>query len=449
MRDGSIPAHAGEPSWPGSWATRAAVDPRSRGGARSFPHRPFQCLGRSPLTRGSRIKHPQRSVRHGSIPAHAGEPPASVSSISLIQVDPRSRGGALATPTHGTVAGGRSPLTRGSLGGNAGTGTRERSIPAHAGEPGLIDYLRRDLGVDPRSRGGAPSGSLTTPTCRGRSPLTRGSRGRRLETGGRERSIPAHAGEPYHAKSISKPAMVDPRSRGGAHQFFHLGSLGQGRSPLTRGSLPLLLPQRGPRRSIPAHAGEPRSERPWAREMGVDPRSRGGADLGPHRKPLVPGRSPLTRGSPVSSKPTSPPSGSIPAHAGEPLYGHDARHGRLVDPRSRGGAVVVLVETWSGAGRSPLTRGSRGISLPAAGAEGSIPAHAGEPPLSLIGVIVIMVDPRSRGGAASTHWYGMPSCGRSPLTRGSLRAQIRAPRRRGSIPAHAGEPLDSLSPWDV
>ena len=297
MRDGSIPAHAGEPSWPGSWATRAAVDPRSRGGARSFPHRPFQCLGRSPLTRGSRIKHPQRSVRHGSIPAHAGEPPASVSSISLIQVDPRSRGGALATPTHGTVAGGRSPLTRGSLGGNAGTGTRERSIPAHAGEPGLIDYLRRDLGVDPRSRGGAPSGSLTTPTCRGRSPLTRGSRGRRLETGGRERSIPAHAGEPYHAKSISKPAMVDPRSRGGAHQFFHLGSLGQGRSPLTRGSLPLLLPQRGPRRSIPAHAGEPRSERPWAREMGVDPRSRGGATVVTAVFVVAVGRSPLTRGS--------------------------------------------------------------------------------------------------------------------------------------------------------
>ena len=193
----------------------------------------------------------------GSIPAHAGEPSRTRRSALPLRVDPRSRGGAACVSRPASGSGGRSPLTRGSLNGGKSNPLPLRSIPAHAGEPRVMRGKERRDTVDPRSRGGAPYTHLEQLSLKGRSPLTRGSRGDRGSAGPGRGSIPAHAGEPPPLTRPVQPQRVDPRSRGGARLGAPAVSGARGRSPLTRGSLAIHQPRPPLDGSIPAHAGEP------------------------------------------------------------------------------------------------------------------------------------------------------------------------------------------------
>ena len=71
---------------------------------------------------------------------------------------------------------------------------------------------------------------------------------------------------------------------------------------------------------------------------------------------------------------------------------------------------------------------------------GSIPAHAGEPQLHPDVVELAEVYPRPRGGTPRHPPAKGDRPGLSPPTRGNLAATRTTGRRRGSIPAHAGEP---------
>ncbi len=161
------------------------------------------------------------------------------------------------------------------------------------------------------------------------------------------------------------------------------------------------------------------------------------------------GRSPLTRGSPLNEPLTTYTLRSIPAHAGEPSAPSPPRPTGRVDPRSRGGADGSAQLRSIEAGRSPLTRGSPCVTSSMTSTVWSIPAHAGEPRSGSSPVFWPWVDPRSRGGAARVGHVHRPHWGRSPLTRGSRQRRLWQRLGGRSIPAHAGEPLDSLSPWDV
>ena len=174
---------------------------------------------------------------------------------------------------------GRSPLTRGSPGSRWWTSAGSGSIPAHAGEPQLLRSWSLIPRVDPRSRGGAPQGRELPGAWWGRSPLTRGSLLGRCGVGFRLGSIPAHAGEPSAVAMRLAQDRVDPRSRGGAWVVAHRRGLVVGRSPLTRGSRPARQRQDPLCGSIPAHAGEPSRRGLAAAPLRVDPRSRGGADV--------------------------------------------------------------------------------------------------------------------------------------------------------------------------
>ena len=179
------------------------------------------------------------------------------------------------------------------------TGSEVRSIPAHAGEPPVSSRRPPPYEVDPRSRGGAISPCLRTRPFIGRSPLTRGSP-KPPGRGPREsRSIPAHAGEPSLPLITRSRRAVDPRSRGGAPSLLAFIVFVAGRSPLTRGSLHHPEGGLGRLGSIPAHAGEPWADPPYPSSAEVDPRSRGGANLGGLSQLAATGRSPLTRGSPT------------------------------------------------------------------------------------------------------------------------------------------------------
>src|SRR5690606_34910898 len=137
------------------------------------------------------------------------------------------------------------------------------------------------------------------------------------------------------------------------------------------------------------------------------------------------GLSPRTRGSRVTVAERPERRGSIPAHAGEPT-GFPPGHGLLgVYPRARGGALQAVVEGGEGGGLSPRTRGSPCQGGVVLGPEGSIPAHAGEPLNHLATGPCPKVYPRARGGAPVKTMPKGLSTGLSPRTRGSrhLRAK--------------------------
>ena len=92
-------------------------------------------------------------------------------------------------------------------------------------------------------------------------------------------------------------------------------------------------------------------------------------------------------------------------------------------------------------GLSPLARGNRGGDEKRLGAEGSIPACAGEPPSSTDTSTLGRVYPRLRGGTERDRWMADQEWGLSPLARGNRRSGALAQSRCGSIPACAGEPL--------
>ena len=71
-------------------------------------------------------------------------------------------------------------------------------------------------------------------------------------------------------------------------------------------------------------------------------------------------------------------------------------------------------------GLSPPTRGNRPAFVSVRIASGSIPAHAGEPVLERSPVKPCAVYPRPRGGTSLWSVYEMRTFGLSPPTRGNL-----------------------------
>ena len=130
--------------------------------------------------------------------------------------------------------------------------------------------------VDPRVRGGdpAPRGRGFWPA--GRSPRARGRPRIAIENPVCVRSIPACAGETITAYAYNAALQVDPRVRGGDSSSHISKILEQGRSPRARGRHTRGRYELARLGSIPACAGETRSNARALRMMEVDPRVRGG-----------------------------------------------------------------------------------------------------------------------------------------------------------------------------
>ena len=293
----SIPAHAGKTSSASIFTSCGKVDPRSRGEDRDVFAYALRQQGRSPLTRGRRVAQPLSESVQGSIPAHAGKTETPDRGVSLLRVDPRSRGEDPPAGFGSTTVRGRSPLTRGRQERVDGAVKDFGSIPAHAGKTGREVVTQGHAEVDPRSRGEDSSRSARTSCCGGRSPLTRGRRYAR--TGGTDRkgSIPAHAGKTGFLSLM--------------------WGMTEGRSPLTRGRRSRRGDARSSSRSIPAHAGKTDASMARTACLQVDPRSRGEDSVRPAEVIAAAGRSPLTRGRHAAGANRDRAPGSIPAHAGK------------------------------------------------------------------------------------------------------------------------------------
>ena len=194
VNHGSIPAHAGEPLRGRTCAAVPRVYPRPRGGTPPGFIEAGAPGGLSPPTRGNPLALDPRLTHAGSIPAHAGEPPFMLLQPPHSRVYPRPRGGTR-------------EWERGTI--------MERSIPAHAGEPQYIQNSWGIVKVYPRPRGGTQSARGYSVEACGLSPPTRGNLQDEALDRARRRSIPAHAGEPGMNAAGDARRRVYPRPRGG------------------------------------------------------------------------------------------------------------------------------------------------------------------------------------------------------------------------------------------
>ena len=232
------------------------VYPRPRGGTKREGRARVSAEGLSPPTRGNPQQDAGAARRLRSIPAHAGEPYRRISTAHPIR--------------------GLSPPTRGNHYDCVQPRRRVRSIPAHAGEPLPARPDPPPRPVYPRPRGGTIQDIRRRAAYRGLSPPTRGNPANLQNVPLRQRSIPAHAGEPSSHGMARLPPTVYPRPRGGTSERAERRHRRPGLSPPTRGN-PLACRDNRPRqRSIPAHAGEPFGNLIRAHGGWVYPRPRGG-----------------------------------------------------------------------------------------------------------------------------------------------------------------------------
>ena len=137
-------------------------------------------------------------------------------------------------------------------------------------------------------------------------------------------------------------------------------------------------------------------------------------------------------------------SGSIPACAGEPpLSRRD--HGKVeVYPRVCGGTAPRVYDPLNDSGLSPRVRGNPPTPTPPIRPPGSIPACAGEPAILFLHRPIIQVYPRVCGGTRRHQPPIFAGKGLSPRVRGNLMRTARPFFTLRSIPACAGEPTSSV-----
>ena len=209
--------------------------------------------------------------------------------------------------------------------------------------------------------------------------------------------IPAHTGKTASSKSHRPRTRAHPHSCGENVTLLPQQSAQPGSSPLTRGKLidPLIALAVGG--LIPAHAGKTSPFRLRVVAVGAHPRSRGENYRDGNDLQLPEGSSPLTRGKRFLVNLEDVLHGLIPAHAGKTQpRGWLPRRARA-HPRSRGENASAPSRRLYGVGSSPLTRGKPGRSCPSTRAAGLIPAHAGKTVPGWLNRGARRAHPRSRG----------------------------------------------------
>ncbi len=336
-RGRSIPACAGEPLRGCRRSIRRGVYPRVCGGTLRSPGLQRQRPGLSPRVRGNQGCVAGGSSTGGSIPACAGEPTRCLDNLRLFGVYPRVCGGTAGRRNRPGHRQGLSPRVRGNRRSQPTPRRRLRSIPACAGEPPASAMALRVRGVYPRVCGGTHSDSYADAGDKGLSPRVRGNPPRWAAANGGSRSIPACAGEPRRTAPCAWAAKVYPRVCGGTSGGLRTGKAAAGLSPRVRGNRKPMPSEGILDRSIPACAGEPSNAVASAAPSTVYPRVCGGTEANHSVDAHLPGLSPRVRGNLGMCIECTELAGSIPACAGEPHIFRSVPLGHTVYPRVCGG----------------------------------------------------------------------------------------------------------------
>ena len=232
---------------------------------------------------------------------------------------------------------------------------------------------------------------------KGLSPRMRGNRSQRHPGRRHNGSIPAHAGKPPIQTLFSHLPGVYPRACGETVKTVRSLPLFGGLSPRMRGNLFLPMSEHAIDGSIPAHAGKPGKYDTVFAAFGVYPRACG--ETFPARPPSkrMMGLSPRMRGNRLNLALVCICQGSIPAHAGKPLFFYQFRPFDWVYPRACGETRGMEMTWLYSVGLSPRMRGNRDRAQACPALGGSIPAHAGKPAASIFPGLASRVYPRACG----------------------------------------------------
>ena len=442
---GSIPACAGEPCRKASATWPARVYPRVCGGTRNIGVPIVGYAGLSPRVRGNLNRVFAGEIGRGSIPACAGEPGTDFENVLRFTVYPRVCGGTATPPVTCNDLPGLSPRVRGNRWSQTRRQRMPGSIPACAGEPCPPSCTESCTRVYPRVCGGTGGNGHPAPPPTGLSPRVRGNQGEVIGQRLTTRSIPACAGEPFGSGGLPPARWVYPRVCGGTNGGIPDAWLMQGLSPRVRGNQMTYLARNQALGSIPACAGEPAALSAQRAKSWVYPRVCGGTASFTMIAIIYSGLSPRVRGNPAAAAAAAAvPSGSIPACAGEPNGIAASGVACGVYPRVCGGTIFGIPDAALAEGLSPRVRGNPDHHACANPRRRSIPACAGEPPRAFDAGVYAEVYPRVCGGTPRCCLL-LPACvGLSPRVRGNLALTRRTPSGYRSIPACAGEPLNSL-----
>ena len=193
--------------------------------------------GLSPRVRGNRWRWCRIRPRYGSIPACAGEPPASRGTDAEVQVYPRVCGGTSSALLAWPPDKGLSPRVRGNHPVRVYAFAIARSIPACAGEPVRVVFRDWEQEVYPRVCGGTHFRLPLPPRTNGLSPRVRGNLGMSWIMPPAIGSIPACAGEPFCRRTARRRIRVYPRVCGGTSCPAQNAARWGGLSPRVRGNL--------------------------------------------------------------------------------------------------------------------------------------------------------------------------------------------------------------------
>ena len=321
-----------------------------------------------------------------------------------------------------------------------------RTIPAHAGEPSISRAATVRPRDYPRACGGTRRSWWRRHRRWGLSPRMRGNHPQDQLARSRLRTIPAHAGEP--PKRHIRPLMRRdyPRACGGTASSSPVSTAALGLSPRMRGN-----PRAGPYQqhrvgTIPAHAGEPPSNPSQMLEARDYPRACGGTVRRRTSDFLLAGLSPRMRGNQMALVVLETLGGTIPAHAGEPMCRTPATSPSRDYPRACGGTVGREPTVFALQGLSPRMRGNPIRPFRPRPGRGTIPAHAGEPIAASEAIAKRGDYPRACGGTELEAGMRNALKGLSPRMRGNRRQSAVDTFHRGTIPAHAGEPSEQVNP---
>ena len=177
---GSSPPARGTPTAVSTCPTWSAVHPRPRGEHSLRFHRCGLMAGSSPPARGTLVIGLRDHRRNRFIPARAGNTTASACGSSERPVHPRPRGEHPPAVTHQRVLYGSSPPARGTRLETAQALGRDRFIPARAGNTVSTSRISISRSVHPRPRGEHFRSSRNLSDSSGSSPPARGTHNRKF-----------------------------------------------------------------------------------------------------------------------------------------------------------------------------------------------------------------------------------------------------------------------------